>query len=352
MNRTRSSYPQQPRRARVLATVSVAAVLALLFAGPTAGSTLARHGPGGASRASVSAHVHRHLLVDGLEGSLGSTVGPDGALYVVEGIACRVTRIDPRTGASSVFVTGLPKRVLDGLGGATDIAFLDGRAYVLVTLVSPDVGGTHADGIYRVDGKHQVSLVADIGAFALAHPPTTDFFVPTGLQFAIQTYRGKFLVTDGHHNRVYLVTSHGRIKEVETFGDIVPTGLEVREHRVFLAEAGPVPHLPATGTVVRLHLADHTAEPVASGAPLLVDVEARGERLFALSQGVFPAGGEPGSPANPDTGSLVRVRADGDLVPVARKLDRPTSLEFIDGDAYVVTLGGEVWRLTGLGEHS
>src|SRR4051812_42404034 len=33
------------------------------------------------------------LLVSGLEGSLGSTIGPDGALYIPEGTAGRISRI-------------------------------------------------------------------------------------------------------------------------------------------------------------------------------------------------------------------------------------------------------------------
>jgi hypothetical protein len=33
----------------------------------------------------------------------------------------------------------------------------------------------------------------------------------------------------------------------------------------------------------------------------------------------------------------------GTLTPVAAGLDRPTSLEFVRGTAYVVTLPGEVW---------
>jgi hypothetical protein len=38
---------------------------------------------------------------------------------------------------------------------------------------------------------------------------------------------------------------------VITFGDIVPTGLAVRQKTVYLAEAGPVPHLPENGKIVR-----------------------------------------------------------------------------------------------------
>ena len=38
----------------------------------------------------------------------GSTVGPDGALYVTDGKAGRVLRVNPWTGATSDFATGLP----------------------------------------------------------------------------------------------------------------------------------------------------------------------------------------------------------------------------------------------------
>jgi hypothetical protein len=35
--------------------------------------------------------------------------------------------------------------------------------YVLVTLVSPDVGGSSVDGIYRLDGPNHFTVVANIG---------------------------------------------------------------------------------------------------------------------------------------------------------------------------------------------
>jgi streptogramin lyase len=42
--------------------------------------------------------THVRVLTSGLDGALGSTVGPDGALYLVEGVAGRIARVDPRTG--------------------------------------------------------------------------------------------------------------------------------------------------------------------------------------------------------------------------------------------------------------
>jgi hypothetical protein len=69
----------------------------------------------------------------------------------------------------------------------------------------------------------------------------------------------------------------------------------------------------------------------------------RGRTLYALSQGDF-GGGPPGSPAAPNTGSLVKVNGNGTFTVLADGLDRPTSLEFIGNTAYVVTLTGEIWK--------
>src|SRR5215208_5217580 len=162
-------------------------------------------------------------LVTGLEGSSGSTIGPGGALYVTEGAAGRISRVDPETGDVTTFASGLPRSII-GIGGAIDVAFIGNTAYVLVTLVGPDVGGSDIVGIYRVDGPGSFTVIADIGQFALDNPPATPFDVPTGVQYALEAYRGGFLVTDGHHNRVLRVSVDGTITEVIAFSDIVPTG--------------------------------------------------------------------------------------------------------------------------------
>jgi hypothetical protein len=300
--------------------------------------------PLAAVAAPPSAGLQPTRLVGGLEGGSGSTVGPDGALYVTEGAAGRVSRVDPRTGHVTTYASGLPKSLI-GFGGAMDVEFVGQTAYVLVTLVGPDVQGGDIVGIYRIDGPTSFTVVADIGAFAVSNPPSTPFDLPTGVQYALESYRGGFLVTDGHHNRVLRVTLDGNVSERIAFGNVVPTGLAVRGSKVYMAEAGPVPHLPGDGKVVSFGPKSSTPTEVASGARLLVDVEfARGRSLYALSQGVF-GGGPPGAPALPSTGSLVKVNRDGGFAVVADGLDRPTSLEFIGDSAYVVTLGGEIWKL-------
>jgi sugar lactone lactonase YvrE len=179
----------------------------------------------------------------------------------------------------------------------------------------------------------------------MENPPAPDFFVPTGFQYSIEPYRGGFLVTDGHHNRVLRVTLDGEITELIAFDNVVPTGLAVSGNTVYLAQAGPIPHVPETGRVLSLDLRAGTATEVASGIRLAVDVEfGRGRTLFALSQG-FWDGPFEGAPAEPNTGALMRVNADGTLTTVVGELNQPTSLEIIGNTAYVVTLGGEVWTV-------
>ena len=74
-----------------------------------------------------SADLSPSLPVLGLQGSFGSTVGPGGDLYIAEGVARRVSRIDPGTGTVTTFASGLPAQVIPGVGAATDVEFIAGR---------------------------------------------------------------------------------------------------------------------------------------------------------------------------------------------------------------------------------
>ena len=289
--------------------------------------------------------------------SSGSAIGPGGALYVPQPAAGEIWRVDPKTGAKTLYASGLPQRFAAlPFGGVMDVAFYGSTAYALVSVVGsvfPDdlfACNPGLIGIYRITGPTSSTLVADIGSFACDNPPSGfPFVVPTGVQYAMEPFRGGFLVTDGHHNRVYQVTLGGRVSQLIAFGDVVPTGLDVHGNTIYLAEAGPVPHEPQNGKIVSFTPGSATAATVASGARLAVDVEmGRGRTLFALSQGVFPCGSDPecaGSPASHDTGALMRANADGTMTTIAGELDQPTSLEIIGNTAYVVTLNGEIWKI-------
>jgi len=290
----------------------------------------------------------------------GSTVGPGGALYVAQPAAGEIWRIDRKSGNEALYASGLPQRFGQlPFGGVMDVAFIGSKAYALVSVVGTDFPADlfacnpQTVGIYRVNGPTSSTLIADIGTFSCDNPPTGfPFVVPMGVQYALESYRGGFLVTDGHHNRVLRVRRDGTITQLIAFGDVVPTGMDVSGDRIYLAEAGPVPHMPQDGKIVSFEPGSSTAETVASGARLAVDVEkGRGRTLFALSQGEFPCGGDPacaGSPASHDTGALMKANADGTFTTVADQLDQPSSLEIVGTTAYVITLGGEIWRIDGI----
>jgi hypothetical protein len=61
---------------------------------------------------------------------------PSATLGITEGISS----IDPRTEETTTFASGLPKAVLlISIGGASDIAFIDEAAYVLITFIGSDL---------------------------------------------------------------------------------------------------------------------------------------------------------------------------------------------------------------------
>ena len=285
----------------------------------------------------------------------GSTVGPDGALYVTDGKAGRVLRIDPETGATTTFASGLPPAIeAVGIGGAIDVAFLGRTAYVLVTLVGPSLGQPSVvDGLYRVGRDGTVEPVADIGAWSIEHPPAVDVEVASGVQYAMQRFGRGFLVSDGHHNRIIEVTPAGAVREVLAFGNTVPTGIDVAGGKIFLGEAGPVPHRPETGRVVSFTRRDRSAHTVVTGVRMVVDVEfGPHQELYVLSQGVWDLPNVPenaGLPASPHTGRLLRLDRSSTLTPVVEGLDRPTSVELINNTAFVITLSGKVIRIDGVG---
>lgn len=291
------------------------------------------------------------LFLSGLQGASGSTIGPGGDLFVTEGAIGRISRINLKTGEMSTFAEGLPPSIPSiGIGGPTDLVFIDDTAYVLVTLVNFGPNSSPEVGIYRIDGPDSYTVIADIGTFTTNHL-NVDFgiFVPTGVQYAIDTYQGGFIVTDGHLNRVLYITMEGDISIMRQFGNIVPTGLEVSGNTIYMAEAGPTPHNPSDGKIISFNDRSDETSFVASGAPLLVDVEmGRGRTMFGLAQGEW-SGGDPGSPADPNTGSLVKVNGDS-FETITTGLNLPTSMQIVKNTAYIITLTGDIWMIPNISD--
>lgn len=300
--------------------------------------------------ADANSQPHVTTLATGIQLANGTTIGPDGALYVTEGATGRIIRVDPESGDTSVYASGLPTAIAP-IGGPMDIVFHGNTAYALVSLVGPFFGSPDPSGIYRLDGPDEWTVIADLGQWALDNPPTgdLDYFITTGVHYSIENYRGGFVVADAHHNKVVQVSRSGAITELKEFANTVPSGLEVWGDNILVAMTGPTPHLPEDGQIVSLSASGSTGV-VAAGGPLLLDVErGRGATLYGLAQGYFVPGQEAGAPAEPNTGELLVADGDGDFDLVVAGLDRPTSFEIVGTTAYVVGLGGDVIKVEGIG---
>ena len=127
-------------------------------------------------------------------------------------------------------------------------------------------------------------------------------------------------------------------------GHSVP-GMEVSGDRIFSAQAGPVPHLAENGKIVSFRAGDPSVKFEASGGQLLVDVEIGGGKTFGLAQGFFDPASPEGSPAQPNTGALLKKGPGRTFRTVTSNLDRPTSVEIIGRDAYVVTIPGQILKI-------
>jgi hypothetical protein len=69
-----------------------------------------------------------------------------------------------------------------------------------------------------------------------------------------------------------------------------------------------------------------------------------GNTLYALAQGYWN-GPYEGTPAEPNTGALLKVNRNGTTSIIVAGVNQPTSMEFIGNTAYVVNLAGEVGKI-------
>jgi len=137
---------------------------------------------------------------------------------------------------------------------------------------------------------------------------------------------------------------------IDGFGNIVPTGLAVSGNRVYMAEAGPIPHLPPDGKVSRSGPVRRPPRRSPPARHCWSTWSSAAIRRSSLSRRASAAGGPPATPATPNTGSLLRVNRDGTLTVISgpiRSAQRRSS--FIGSTAYIVTLPGEIWTIDGVG---
>jgi hypothetical protein len=306
--------------------------------------------------------------------STGGVIGPDGALYVaiggeaptevtvpdefvelagVEtvyfGLTGSVARVDLASGEVTTAADGLPVSSFEGPeegSGPTDVTFLNGTMYVLVTGSIQPFGGPAADypnGVYRQSGDGW-TVVADISAFNDANPVEFPDAAPGGNPFAIVNRGTGFIVSDGNYNRLLNVSTGGDISILASFDNVVPTGLES-------SDTGPVlntwfsaaPHNPGDSYVQQVGYPSGDVVTLASGPAQLIDVQAGAGGVYVLQFGDQ----QLDENAPPPPGRLYRLQG-GQLTAVVEGLMLPTSLSFSGDNAYITSLTGEVYEIPGV----
>ncbi|MEX0782293.1 MAG: ScyD/ScyE family protein [Dehalococcoidia bacterium] len=305
------------------------------------------------------------LLAGELPGIFGGAIGPDGALYmpqggtggdtVVEtpdgpvnvGLTGRIARIDS-TGAVTTAFDGIASVDFgDGAGsGVVDVVFIGASMYFMTAGGGEPFGlEDWPVGIYRANANGTATLIADLGAYALANPSETQE-IPTGNPFGLATRGGAFLVTDGNANRLLNVTTTGVITTVSQFDNVVPTGVvSAASGPIYVTFYSPAPHTAGSSSLVTIDAATGAVTTVDTGTELIGVAFSDGQ-VYVVSMGDEPIDPE-GPPAQPFTGTLYRL-VGGQLVPVATGFMLPVSLTIGNNTAYIATLTGEVWRVQNL----
>src|SRR5262249_49538019 len=136
------------------------------------------------------------------------------------------------------------------------------------------------------------------------------------------------------------------------FGDVVPTGMARWGTDFYMSQSGPLlPGDPATeiGQVVAFDIKKLNPVEVVGGIPLPVDVEfGPGRVLYVLWHVTHVHYDYEGSPADPNTGALLRVNPDHTTTTVLSDINLPTSLKFIGNTAFIVCYTGEIWKIENL----
>ena len=151
--------------------------------------------------------------------------------------AGRISRVDPRPATSRPLPAGCRSRS-SASGGVTDVAFIGGTAYALVTVVGPDVGGNDwsASTGWTARTASPSSLTS---ARFVGNPPD-----PSSSSRPESSTRWNLPRRVPGHRRAPQprgVALDGEITELIAFGNIVPTGLEVAATRSTWPRPAPSP---------------------------------------------------------------------------------------------------------------
>ena len=327
------------------------------------------------------------VITTGLIYPRGVAFGPDGNLYVAEAgpgatpscrtqsctelqpnvfspyFGCptggRISKIDPSSGDRTTVVDNLPTSVgtnADGspadIFGPADVAFIGNTLYVLQSGAGCGHGvPSSTNGIYRINSDGSHTLIADLGAWSVAHPGANnepDDYTPEGNWYSMVVAENNFYALEPNHGNFVKVSLAGNIQEVVDIsasqGHIVPTALAYKGN--FLV--GDLGVFPITGISSVFKITPSgTLKKIATGFSAIVGLVAdKNSNIYVLemtADNPFPT---------PGAGRIRKITANGTIEDVITGLNLPTSMEMgPDGNLYVTDWGfgpplGEVVKVT------
>jgi sugar lactone lactonase YvrE len=271
----------------------------------------------------------------------------------------RVSRVD-RFGNRTTVADGFPSES-SGVGdemGVADIAFLDGKLYVLVAGGGCSHG--HADpsevnGVYRVNNNGTRNLVANISQFVHDHEtahPEADDFEPDGSPFSRIAMDGSLFVVEPNHGQIIKIETDGRMRRLidtsAVYGHIVPTAMVQDNDNLLIGNLGLFPITAGSSQIFSVSSRGRARTLYTGLTTVLGLAFDDDDNLYALEMSTvdqnFPV---------PGSGRVVRVnRRTGALTEVVSGLNLPTAMTFgPDGKLYISNWGfgpplGEILQVT------
>jgi hypothetical protein len=308
------------------------------------------------------------VVVSGLDNPRGLAFGPEGALYIAqagrggdglcgpgpEGVRCygdsgAITRFDPKTGATSEVVTGLPSLATEEgqmfAIGPNDLS-LQGRGNLMFTIgfggdprqrqatFGPD--GAKLAHLGRATPNGAWRLLEDLGQSEAVNNPTGDEVDST--PYGIRALPGKRVVADAGANVLLEVRENGAIKALATFADrmvdappflglppgtkipmdTVPTSVAVApDGSYYVGQLTGFPFPVGAANIYRVPAGGGPAQVVATGFTHIVDLTFGPDGSLYVVE-IAKNGLLAAFDTNDWTGALIRIAPNGtrtELVP-------------------------------------
>ncbi len=298
-------------------------------------------------------------LAEDLAAPRGITIGPDGAVYVVEAGAGGDTCMDtgasegPQpgqmcygpTGAVTRIADGTVEKVIDGLisagsgpevGGVSDISFIDDQTFYVIANLGGDPASRAdlppemadlAGRLLRGNLDGSIETVADVAAFETDNNPNS---ADLGSEldsnpYSVATIDGGAVVADAGGNDLLMVDDSGAVSLVAVF----PSRQFEFPNELLAAMGGaPEGEGPPPGD-----------EAPAEGGTTSIPVQAVPTSVVVGPDGAYYVGQLTGGPFPVGGASVWRVSADGEVTEYATGFTNIIDLGFgPDGTLYVAEL--------------